>query len=77
MSEAELSAALERAILRAVAEVLPRGDAIPAEAYADLLVGLYLDAARPETPAELENLVALFRNKLVSALARRDVAGHA
>jgi hypothetical protein len=39
VSERELAAALQRAILRATEEVLPRGDAISADTYADCLVG--------------------------------------
>ena len=52
--------------------------AISADVYCDCLVGLFLAASpQPETPEEIEQLVALFRDKLTAARARRGVVGHA
>jgi hypothetical protein len=42
------------------------------------LVGLVLAASpQAEPPEEIEQLVALFRDKLTAARARRGVVGHA
>jgi hypothetical protein len=73
----ELRAALTEALRRLAPEGGPRE--IEFNAYCDCLLGLLADflAARPETPEEIERLVALFRDKLASAMARRGCVGHA
>jgi hypothetical protein len=75
-SEDELTRTLQRAILGAIEEVLGRDRAVPADTYANCLVGLYLAAAPPGSAAELGRLVATFRTRLGLAM-RSDVAGHA
>ena len=77
VSEAELAEALQRALF-CVSEELGGDRAISADVYCDCLVGLFIAASpQPESPDELERLVALFRDKLTAALARRGVAGRA
>jgi transcriptional regulator with XRE-family HTH domain len=77
LSEAELARAVQLAILGAIEEVLGRDRAIPADTYANCLVGLYLAAAPPGSAAALERLVATFGTRLGLALSKSDVAGHA
>lgn len=78
VTETEMTQALQRALLHATDEVVGDKRAISADVYCDCLVGLFLAASpQPETPEEIEQLVALFRDKLTAALARRGVVGHA
>ena len=78
VTETEMTQALQRALLHATDEVVGDKHAISADVYCDCLVGLFLAASpQPETPEEIEQLVALFRDKLTAALARRGVVGHA
>jgi hypothetical protein len=74
VSQAELTEALQRAILHVIEE-LGGERAISANVFADSLVGLFLAASPPGTPVEA--MVKVFRDKLEAALARADVAGHA
>lgn len=74
------SGELQRALLRAIEEVAPLGSkrSVSADVYADALVALFLAASpQPEAPDELERLTELFCNKLVVAMSKRDVLGHA
>lgn len=74
MSEAELTRALQRALLHAIEECSAER-AISAAVFADSLVSPFVAASPPGTP--IEALVKVFCDKLEAALARRDVAGHA
>jgi hypothetical protein len=74
VSEAELTRALQRALLHAIEECGAER-AISAAVFADSLVSLFVAASPPGTP--IEALVKVFHDKLEAALARRDVAGHA
>ena len=77
VTETEMTRALQRALLHATDEVVGDKRAISADVYCDCLVGLFLAASpQPETPEEIEQFVALFRDKLTAALARRGVVGH-
>ena len=72
MTETEMTQALQRALLHATDEVVGENRAISADVYCDCLVGLFLAASpQPETPEEIEQLVALFRDKLTAARRRR------
>jgi hypothetical protein len=78
VTETEMTQALQRALLHATDEVVGDKRAISADVYCDCLVGLFLAASsQPETPEEIEQFVALFRDKFTAALARRGVVGHA
>jgi cytidylate kinase len=78
VTETEMTQALQRALLHATDEVVGDKRAISADVYCDCLVGLFLAASpQSETPEEIEQFVAQFRDKLTAALARRGVVGHA
>ena len=72
---------LRATLVRALETLAPIGSdrEVPFNVYCDVMVGLLADfiAAAPEAH-EIEELVALFRQRLEAALARRDEgAGHA
>jgi len=67
VTETEMTQALQRALLHATDEVVGDKRAISADVYCDCLVGLFLAASpQPETPEEIEQFVALFRDKFTA-----------